>query len=82
MSFSLEMRNPFLDYRIVEYGLALEPDDLLYQGLSKWVLREAVRGVLPAQVVDRSDKQGFTTDEADWLRRGHLGSEVEASLPI
>ena len=78
MSFSLEMRNPFLDYRIVEYGLALEPDDLLYRGLSKWVLREAVRGVLPAQVVDRSDKQGFTTDEADWLRRGHLGSEVEA----
>jgi asparagine synthase (glutamine-hydrolysing) len=78
MSFSLEMRNPFLDYRIVEYGLSLEPRDLLHRGLSKWVLREAMRGILPPVIVERPGKQGFTTDEADWLRRGELGSEVEA----
>jgi asparagine synthase (glutamine-hydrolysing) len=78
MSFSLEMRNPFLDYRIVEYGLSLEPRDLLHRGLSKWVLREAMRGILPPAIVERPGKQGFTTDEVDWLRRGELGSEVEA----
>jgi asparagine synthase (glutamine-hydrolysing) len=78
MSFSLEMRNPFLDYRIVECGLSLESRDLLHHGLSKWVLREAMRGVLPPAIVDRPDKQGFTTDEVDWLRRGELGSEIEA----
>jgi asparagine synthase (glutamine-hydrolysing) len=78
MSFSLEMRNPFLDYRIVECGLSLDARHLLHKGLSKWVLREAMRGVLPPAIVDRPDKQGFKTDEVDWLRRGELGSEIEA----
>jgi asparagine synthase (glutamine-hydrolysing) len=78
MSFSLEMRNPFLDYRIVEFGLSLQSRDLLHKGLSKWVLREAMRGMLPAEIVDRPDKQGFKTDEVDWLRRGELGAVIES----
>jgi asparagine synthase (glutamine-hydrolysing) len=77
MSFSREVRNPFLDYRIVEFGLALDSRDLLYQGLSKWVVRDAMRAVLPSAIVDRSDKQGFTTDEAKWMRRGELSAEIE-----
>ena len=77
MGFSLEGRNPFLDYRTVELGLALDPGDLVQRGLSKWVVREAMRGILPPAIVDRSDKQGFATDEADWLRHGRLGSEME-----
>jgi asparagine synthase (glutamine-hydrolysing) len=78
MSFSLEGRNPFLDYRIVELGLALDPRDLVQRGLSKWIVREAMRGILPSAIVDRPDKQGFATDEAEWLSRGALGSEMEA----
>jgi asparagine synthase (glutamine-hydrolysing) len=78
MRFSLEARNPFLDYRIIECGLALDSRDLLHQGLSKWVVREAMRGILPSAIVERSDKQGFTTDEAEWLRRGELSCEIEA----
>jgi asparagine synthase (glutamine-hydrolysing) len=78
LSVSVEARNPFLDYRIVEYGLMLDSRDLLHRGLSKWVVREAMRDLLPSAIVDRHDKQGFTTDEAEWLRRGALGSEVEA----
>ena len=78
MGFSLEARNPFLDYRIVECGLALDSRDLLHRGLSKWVLREAMRGILPSAIVDRPDKQGFSTDEADWVRQGELGLEIEA----
>jgi asparagine synthase (glutamine-hydrolysing) len=78
MRFSVEARNPFLDYRIVELGLGLPPRDLLHQGRSKWVVREAMRDVLPQMIVDRSDKQGFTTDEAEWIRRGKLSSEIES----
>jgi asparagine synthase (glutamine-hydrolysing) len=76
MSFSLEMRNPFLDYRIIESGLALDSHELLQRGLSKWVLREAMRDLLPPTIVDRPDKQGFASDESDWVRRGKLGSEM------
>jgi asparagine synthase (glutamine-hydrolysing) len=78
MSFSLEGRNPFLDYRIVELGLALDPRDLVQRGLSKWVVRQAMRDILPSSIVDRPDKQGFATDEGDWLSRGELGSELES----
>jgi asparagine synthase (glutamine-hydrolysing) len=80
MAFSLEARNPFLDYRIVEVGLALDSHDLLRQGLSKWVLREAMGDLLPPTIVDRADKQGFAADESDWLRRGELGAEIEAAF--
>ena len=61
-------------------ALALDSRDLLQQGLSKWVLREAMRDILPSAIVERPDKQGFTTDEVDWLRRGELGSEIEAAF--
>ena len=78
MAFSLEARNPFLDFRVVEYGLALDPRDLVHHGLSKWVVREAMRDILPSAIVDRPDKQGFATDETYWLRRGTLGRELES----
>ena len=72
MAVALEARNPFLDYRIVECGLALAPEDHVRRGYTKWTLREAVRSLLPGEVVDRKRKQGFATDESHWMR-GRLG---------
>ena len=79
MAVALEARNPFLDYRVVECGLALEPDDHVHRGFTKWTLREAMRSLLPAKVVDRGRKQGFTTDEAQWMR-GQLGTLMDDSF--
>ena len=70
MTFSLETRNPFLDVHLVEAARGLTSEELLHDGFTKWALREAVRDVVPAEVVDRARKQGFTTDEAHWLREG------------
>ena len=79
MSVSLEARNPFLDYRVVECGLALRPEEHVRGGFTKWTLREAVRDLLPAEVVDRPRKQGFSTDEAEWMR-GALGETLEEAF--
>jgi asparagine synthase (glutamine-hydrolysing) len=79
MSFSLEARVPFLDYRVVEAGLALGPAQLLHDGKTKWALREAMRGLVPAEIVDRPDKQGFSVDQASWLA-GALGSAMVETL--
>jgi asparagine synthase (glutamine-hydrolysing) len=79
MSVSLEARNPFLDHRVVECGLALGPADHLRAGFSKWTLREALRGRLPTAVLDRARKQGFTTDESTWIR-GELGDAIEETF--
>ncbi len=79
MSVSLEARNPFLDYNVVACGLALRPTDHLREGFTKWTLREALRGLLPDEVLGRGRKQGFSTDEAAWIR-ADLGHEVEATF--
>jgi asparagine synthase (glutamine-hydrolysing) len=68
MAFSVEARTPFLDYRLVEWALALPAGDLIRDGWTKAPLREAMRGVLPESVRLRRDKIGFATPEARWLR--------------
>jgi asparagine synthase (glutamine-hydrolysing) len=69
MARSIESRVPFLDYRLVEFAAGLPDAFKLRKGLTKIVLREAMRGVLPERVRDRRDKMGFVTPEQIWLRR-------------
>ena len=67
MANSLEVRCPLLDYRLAEFALNL-PARLRLRGLSgKWVLRQAMRGVLPAAILARG-KEGFSMPIKHWLR--------------
>ncbi len=59
MAFSVECRFPFLDYRLVEYAINLPYDYKTKFGLTKYVLREALKDLLPAEVYNRRDKIGF-----------------------
>jgi asparagine synthase (glutamine-hydrolysing) len=54
----VEMRYPFLDRPLVEMALALPMDLLLRPGTTKWVLRQAMRGILPEEVRVRPGKGG------------------------
>jgi asparagine synthase (glutamine-hydrolysing) len=69
MWFSLETRAPFLDYRLVERTLSLEPEKIIRDGMTKFILREAMSGTLPEKIRMRRDKTGFETPEADWFRK-------------
>ena len=69
MAHSVEARVPFLDHRLVEFVLGLPDEAKLSDGMTKRVLREAMRGVLPDEVRARTDKIGFATAEENWLRR-------------
>jgi asparagine synthase (glutamine-hydrolysing) len=40
-------------------------------GTSKWIFREAMRGIVPNVILDRTDKLGFPTPEKDWLLSIH-----------
>jgi len=53
MGVSLEGRVPFLDYRLVEWALALPGDLKLRAGASKYVLRRAMEGLLPPDILSR-----------------------------
>ncbi len=69
MAFSIESRVPFLDRAFVEYGIALPASQKIDNGVTKVVLRDAMRGVVPDETLDRRDKQGYPTPANDWLRQ-------------
>lgn len=68
MYFSLEARVPFLDYRLVERTLATSSDMIIKKGITKDILRKALKGTLPEKIRKRKDKIGFGTPEAEWFR--------------
>lgn len=68
MASSVESRLPFLDYRLVEFVFAL-PDDLkLRDGYSKYILRQAMRDLLPERLVSTRVKRHFLAPFTGWLR--------------
>jgi asparagine synthase (glutamine-hydrolysing) len=69
MAFSIESRVPFLDRRFVEFGLSLPDSQKIEAGVTKVVLRDAMRGILPDATIDRRDKQGYPTPVEGWLRQ-------------
>jgi asparagine synthase (glutamine-hydrolysing) len=67
MAASIESRVPFLDHRLVEFAMRI-PSRLKVRYLSgKYLLRRAMEGRLPAEVLHRS-KVGFPTPVKPWLR--------------
>jgi asparagine synthase (glutamine-hydrolysing) len=71
MAFSLENRLPFLDYRLVEFCFRLDNSFKIRNGLGKWILREAMQGILPEKVRCRKDKTGFNAPADEWFRQEH-----------
>lgn len=69
MAFSIESRTPFLDYRLVEYVYNLRDDQKIRHGETKWIMRQALKGVLPEKIRTRQDKIGFATPEEIWFKK-------------
>lgn len=68
MAHSIETRLPFLDYRLVETVSAMPLDQKLKNGWTKYVMRNAMKGILPEKIRLRKDKIGFATPEDVWLK--------------
>jgi asparagine synthase (glutamine-hydrolysing) len=67
MAASIESRVPFLDHKLVEFSAAL-PDRLKLHGwTTKYVLREAMKGLLPEAILRRR-KMGFPVPLGRWFR--------------
>lgn len=84
MANSVEARVPFLDHRLVEFCYNLPDDYLEKDGVTKRILREALKGILPVPVKERRDKMGFVTPEEKWVKnsnpeffRTKIGDAVE-----
>ncbi|MFN4028665.1 MAG: asparagine synthase (glutamine-hydrolyzing) [Acidovorax temperans] len=68
MRFSVESRVPFLTTTLADFMLTL-PEEYLVSplGETKHLLRKAMRGLVPDEILDRRDKIGFATPEQAWL---------------
>ena len=69
MAHSLESRMPFMDHNLVSFLFSLEPDHKIRNGLSKYILRKSLEGIVPSLILERRDKVPFLTSEAQWFRR-------------
>ena len=78
MANAVEARVPFLDHELVELAMAIPSSEKIRGDEGKHVLKRAVDGLLPPEVVWRP-KQGFGTPVADWFRNG-LGDRLESAL--
>ena len=59
MNYSIENRSPYLDSRLFEFAHSIPAEDLIHKGYGKYILREAVNGILNNTVrLDRT-KKGF-----------------------
>ncbi|MDP1808302.1 MAG: asparagine synthase (glutamine-hydrolyzing) [Actinomycetota bacterium] len=80
MAFSIEARTPFLDYRLVEFCLGLPYTQKIDRATTKSILRRSLTGILPEQIVNRSDKKGYPTPFNKWLREDECRQAKEILL--
>ena len=78
MAVSLEVRAPFLDHRIAEYAASLPANYKLNGNVTKYVLKKAVRDLLPKSIIKRP-KKGFGVPIAKWLK-GSLNPLMHETL--
>lgn len=78
MSTSVEGRVPFLDHALVDYTMNIPQSVKLAGGGQKALLKEALAGLLPAEIVNRP-KMGFAAPMREWLQ-GDFGRKAEAAV--
>jgi asparagine synthase (glutamine-hydrolysing) len=68
MAHSVELRVPFLDYRVIEYAASIPSRMKLRRSVVKWILKEAMKDRLPRSIITRR-KMGFPTPLALMFQR-------------
>lgn len=66
-SQGIEGRSPLFDRAVIDHAFAVPPRFKLHGTVEKWILKQAVRDLLPATIVDRP-KSGMRVPVQQWLR--------------
>ena len=68
MQSSIEMRSPFIDYRLVEAAFTMHNKYKIDSGVTKKILRELFKDKLPDSIIKNYKKIGFVTPFDDWMK--------------
>ncbi len=80
MAHSLEVRVPLIDHKLVEFVSTIPASLKLHNGQPKYLLINALKDVLPPEVINRR-KQGFEMPVAAWMR-GPLRPAIDEALSL
>jgi asparagine synthase (glutamine-hydrolysing) len=75
MAASIESRVPFLDHKLVEFTARLPERMKIRGGITKYILRESMKGILPDSILSRP-KMGFPVPVGSWFR-GQFKNVIE-----
>jgi asparagine synthase (glutamine-hydrolysing) len=78
MAFSIESRLPFLDYQLVEEVFSMPLEHKIRDGITKKVMRDALKDIMPRKITERHSKLGFVTPEDKWIREN--SNEIREEL--
>jgi asparagine synthase (glutamine-hydrolysing) len=78
MAHSIEVRVPLLDNTLARYVMGLPSNLKVRRGEQKWLLRQAMKGILPGDIIS-GRKQGFGVPYSEWLRNP-LAEFLQATL--
>lgn len=78
MAHSLEERTPLLDINLLDFTSKLTPRDKIRNGVEKYAFRQAVKGLLPDEFVNRK-KQGYNTPTSYWFK-GKIGNFFKSRM--
>jgi asparagine synthase (glutamine-hydrolysing) len=66
MAHGVEVRSPFMDWRLVTFTFSLPSESKLGGGFTKRILRDALKGILPEPIRLRTRKLGFPNMAESW----------------
>ena len=66
----VEVRMPFMDYRLVTYAFSLDSSAKVGGGYTKRIIRDAMEGVMPDEIRTRRSKIGFNSPMIEWYNGG------------
>ena len=79
MISALEVRCPFLDYRIIEYSMKLPTKYKVSLLKEKTFFRGIISKFLPKEIIDKK-KQGFTPPIGEWMQKENYVKKLKINI--
>lgn len=76
MAHGIEVRLPFLDHELVQFIFSLSSSFKMHNGYTKYILREAMKDMLPKEIAWRKDKVGFEPPQQQWMQHPGLQEKI------
>jgi asparagine synthase (glutamine-hydrolysing) len=82
MAFGVEARMPFLDHTLIEYLNETPVEYRIHNFQTKYLHRQAMKGIVPELILNRKDKNGYAAPQQAFMNHPIMQSEYQKSLQI